>query len=100
MTSTLNENRHHPQYPCTLVFSLREDPGAVPITVKVLVLHRGAAWPPDPRNSFMSLFLTRSSSISRRLSVGFGVIVFLLAVVALVAVVSMRDTRQRVTLME
>ncbi|ARN22905.1 methyl-accepting chemotaxis protein [Piscinibacter gummiphilus] len=48
----------------------------------------------------MSLFLTRSSSISRRLSVGFGVIVFLLAVVALVAVVSMRDTRQRVTLME
>jgi methyl-accepting chemotaxis protein len=48
----------------------------------------------------MSLFLTRSSSISRRLSVGFGVIVFLLAVVALVAVISMRDTRQRVTLME
>ena len=93
----VNANR---QRPCALVFSLGEDPGLVPITVQVLVLRRGAAWPPDPRNSPMSLFLTRSSSISRRLSVGFGVIVFLLAVVALVAVISMRDTRQRVTLME
>ena len=48
----------------------------------------------------MSFASLGSSSISRRLTLGFGVIVGLLALVTLVSVVSMRDTRQRVLLME